>query len=151
MAAGKEMDGNIRKFEEIGTHPAATHNALGAAIMFNESLGVHRKAARLRALHRRWLEPLQRYDNVKFMSNVNDTSNWCGIIVVNIDGTDLDKMQNYLFDKHRIFTVGISHAQFRGLRITPTVYTRASEMDEFAHAMERVAQGKVPEVMASSK
>jgi selenocysteine lyase/cysteine desulfurase len=85
------------------------------------------------------------------MSNVSDTSNWCGIIVVNIDGTDLDKMQNYLFDKHRIFTVGISHAQFRGLRITPTVYTRASEMDEFAHAMERVAQGKVPEVMASSK
>lgn len=151
MAAGKEMDGNIRKFEEIGTHPAATHNALGAAIMFNESLGVHRKAARLRALHRRWLEPLQRYDNVKFMSNVSDTSNWCGIIVVNIDGTDLDKMQNYLFDKHRIFTVGISHAQFRGLRITPTVYTRASEMDEFAHAMERIAQGKVPEVMASSK
>ncbi|MFM8472457.1 MAG: hypothetical protein ACKOBV_02905, partial [Candidatus Kapaibacterium sp.] len=87
----------------------------------------------------------------RFMSNVNDDSNWCGIIVVNIDGTDLDKMQTHLFDKHRIFTVGISHAQFRGLRITPTMYTRASEMDEFADAMERIAQGKVPEVMASGK
>ncbi|MFM8179924.1 MAG: aminotransferase class V-fold PLP-dependent enzyme, partial [Candidatus Kapaibacterium sp.] len=151
MAAGKEMDANIRKFEEIGTHPAAVHNALGAAVMFNESLGVDRKAARLRYLHRRWTDRLRAYSNVRFMSNVNDDSNWCGIIVVNIDGTDLDKMQTHLFDKHRIFTVGISHAQFRGLRITPTMYTRASEMDEFADAMERIAQGKVPEVMASGK
>jgi len=29
MAAPKESDGNIRKFEEIGTHSAAVHNALG--------------------------------------------------------------------------------------------------------------------------
>lgn len=151
MAAGKEMDTNIRKFEEIGTHPASVHNALGASIMFNESLGTDRKAARLRYLHRRWTDRLRGYSNVRFMSNVDDDRNWCGIIVVNIDGTDLDKVQTYLFDKHRIFTVGISHAQFRGLRITPTVYTRATEVDEFAYAMERIAQGKVPEVMASAK
>ncbi|MFM8569953.1 MAG: aminotransferase class V-fold PLP-dependent enzyme, partial [Candidatus Kapaibacterium sp.] len=61
MAAGKEMDANIRKFEEIGTHPAAVHNALGAAVMFNESLGVDRKAARLRYLHRRWTDRLRAY------------------------------------------------------------------------------------------
>src|SRR5205823_1688735 len=28
MAAPPEMNGNIRKFEEIGTHPAANHNAI---------------------------------------------------------------------------------------------------------------------------
>ncbi len=149
MAAAKEQDENIRKFEEIGTHPAAVHNALGAAIMFNEILGVERKAARFRALHRRWTSRLSHYDNVKFMSNIKDEKNWCGIIVVNIDGMDLDKMQNYLFDKHRIFTVGISHAQFKGLRITPTVYTRASEIDEFADVMENIAKGNVKECKKS--
>ncbi|MBI1789000.1 MAG: aminotransferase class V-fold PLP-dependent enzyme, partial [Acidobacteria bacterium] len=31
MPAPPEMNGNIRKFEEIGTHPAANHNAIGEA------------------------------------------------------------------------------------------------------------------------
>ncbi|MBL7974843.1 MAG: aminotransferase class V-fold PLP-dependent enzyme [Candidatus Kapabacteria bacterium] len=146
MAAPPELDENIRKFEEIGTHPAALHNALGAAIMFNESLGLERKAARLRWLHHRWADRLKKYDNVRFMSNLSNEENWCGILVVNIEGTDLNKVQSYLFDKHRIFTVGITHAQFKGLRITPTMYTRATEVDMFADEMERIAQGKVPEV-----
>src|SRR4026207_2446813 len=32
MAAPPEMDENIRKYEEIGTHPAANHNAISAAL-----------------------------------------------------------------------------------------------------------------------
>jgi isopenicillin-N epimerase len=31
MAAPEKMNGNIRKFEEIGTHPAANHNAIAEA------------------------------------------------------------------------------------------------------------------------
>ena len=48
MGAPKEMDANIRKFEEIGTHPAAVHNALIESISFHKALGIERKAARLR-------------------------------------------------------------------------------------------------------
>ena len=32
------MDENIRKFEEIGTHPAANHNATSEAITFHEGI-----------------------------------------------------------------------------------------------------------------
>ncbi|MBL7999209.1 MAG: aminotransferase class V-fold PLP-dependent enzyme [Candidatus Kapabacteria bacterium] len=148
MASPKDMESNIRKFEEIGTHPAALHNALGAAVMFNQSLTLERKAARYRHLHNIWTERLSHYDNVKYMSNLADTRNWCGMITVNIEGTDLNKLQTYLFEKHRIFTVGITHEQFKGLRITPAVYTRAADMHHFADVMERVAQGKISEVKA---
>ena len=34
MAAPPEMNANIRKFEEIGTHPAANHNAIAEALNF---------------------------------------------------------------------------------------------------------------------
>src|SRR6201999_3698914 len=34
MAAKASMDGDIRKFEEIGTHPAANHNGVAAALAF---------------------------------------------------------------------------------------------------------------------
>ena len=43
MAAPESMDKNIRKFEEIGTHPAATHNAILQALEFYEQIGAERK------------------------------------------------------------------------------------------------------------
>ena len=48
MAADKKQDNDIRKFEEIGTHPAANHNAISEALTFHEGIGSERKAARLR-------------------------------------------------------------------------------------------------------
>src|SRR5215213_2990599 len=41
--AGRAKD--IRKFEEIGTHPAANHNAIAEALTFPEGIGAQRKAA----------------------------------------------------------------------------------------------------------
>src|SRR5207245_5321618 len=58
MAAPPEMNGNIRKFEEIGTHPAANHNAIAEALTFHEGIGAERKAARLRYLFQRWAKRL---------------------------------------------------------------------------------------------
>ena len=39
MAAPPSMDKNIRKYEEIGTHPAAMHNATLQALEFHEQIG----------------------------------------------------------------------------------------------------------------
>ena len=52
-AAASKSD-NIRKFEEIGTHPAANHNAIAEALAFHQAIGTERKAARLRYLNDRW-------------------------------------------------------------------------------------------------
>src|SRR5579863_8611031 len=60
MAAPEEMTDNIRKFEEIGTHPAANHNAISDALQFHTAIGVDRKAARLRYLRSVWTERLTR-------------------------------------------------------------------------------------------
>ncbi|MFL5502112.1 MAG: aminotransferase class V-fold PLP-dependent enzyme, partial [Gemmatimonadaceae bacterium] len=58
MAAGKSQENDIRKYEEIGTHPAANHNAISAALAFHRGIGVERKAARLRYLRDRWAKRL---------------------------------------------------------------------------------------------
>ncbi len=150
MAAPAEMDENIRKFEEIGTHPAANHNAIAEALAFNEIIGIDRKAARLRYLHLRWINKLRRYDNVKFMTDIDDQSQWCGLINVYIKGVDVKKLTDYLMKKYRIFVVPIQHDEFKGIRITPNVYTLLSEVDLFAEAMEKAAKGEVPEVMENN-
>jgi selenocysteine lyase/cysteine desulfurase len=142
MAAPKKMDEDIRKFEEIGTHPAANHNAVAEALAFNEAIGIDRKAERLRYLHLRWINRLRKYKNVKFMTNIDDPTQWCGLINAAIDGVDVQKLKDYLMDKYRIFVIPIKHDEFQGIRITPNVYTLLSEIDLFAEAMEDVASGK---------
>ena len=60
MAAPASMDENIRKYEEIGTHPAANHNAISVALAFHHAIGGERKVARLRYLRDRWARRLQK-------------------------------------------------------------------------------------------
>ena len=58
MAAAAEQDNDIRKYEEIGTHPAANHNAIAVALAFHRAIGAERKIARLRYLRDRWAKRL---------------------------------------------------------------------------------------------
>ena len=62
MAGGIEQEGDIRKYEEIGTHPAANHNAISVAVAFNRGIGAERKIARLRYLRRLSGPLLDRFD-----------------------------------------------------------------------------------------
>ncbi len=142
MSAPKEMDTNIRKFEEIGTHPAAMHNALIESIAFHRAMGIERKAARLRYLHSVWTDQLEKYETVRFLTNIKDDDNQCGLRLVHVEGTDPGKVSNYLLEKHRIFTVSIGHEDFKGLRVAPSVYTTVDEMQRFAKAMSIIARGE---------
>src|SRR2546423_3717153 len=58
MAADRKQENDIRKYEEIGTHPAANHNAISAALAFHRGIGAERKIARLRLLRDRWAKRL---------------------------------------------------------------------------------------------
>ncbi len=147
MAAVPEMDDNIRKFEEIGTHPAANHNAIAQALFFNEKIGIERKAARLRYLHHQWIDKVRNNPNVKFLINVEDETQWAGLVTFNIENVDMIKLQSHLFDKHKIFTVYIEHPEFKGIRVSPNVFTRLSDMQYFAEVLQNVLSGNVQDVL----
>jgi len=138
MAAPSKMDQDIRKYEEIGTHPAANHNAIAAALAFHREIGAERKAARLRWLRDRWARRLLAADpRVKVLTPLNTTES-CGIALVHVEGVDTEKLQAHLWEKHRIMTTPIVHPEFNGLRVTPNVYTRPDEVDVFSEKVEEV-------------
>lgn len=138
MAASAEMSPNIRKFEEIGTHPAANHNAISEAITFNELIGLERKAVRLRELRQRWVNRVRELPGVRFHTNL-DPAHSCGLTTVEVLGYKPAALQAWLFEKKGIFTTPIDQPTFRGLRITPNVYTTMDEIDRFAEAMIEAA------------
>ncbi len=141
MAAGASQSEDIRKYEEIGTHPAANHNAIGAALAFHRGIGAERKAARLRFLRNRWVKPLVAASpRVKVWTPLDDDSASCGITLVNIEGIDPDKLGTHLMDKHGILVTPIVHKDFQGLRVTPNIYATLEEIDRFGEIMQRVAE-----------
>ncbi len=137
MAAPTSMNANIRKFEEIGTHPAANHNAIAEALTFYEGIGAERKAARLRYLRDRWMKRLEGQPRIKLHTSY-DPAQSCGLANVEVEGMDPGKIAGYLWDKKRIIVTAIGHPACTGLRVTPNVYTTLSEVDTFAEAMEGV-------------
>jgi selenocysteine lyase/cysteine desulfurase len=142
MAAPKEMDENIRKYEEIGTHPAANHNAISLALAFHRSIGAERKIARLRFLRDRWAKRLLAESSRVFIPTQLDTAHAGAIALVGVDGVDTVKLFSWLLEKHRIQTVAIVHPEFAGLRITPNVFTTLDDVDLFADKMlEAIKKG----------
>jgi isopenicillin-N epimerase len=143
MAAPADMTANIRKFEEIGTHPAANHNAIAEALVFQETIGLERKAARLRYLRDRWMSRLRGQKGVRIHTSF-DPAMSCAIGNVGIEGVDTAKLVQHLWEKRRVIVVPILHEEYQGLRVTPNVYTTLDELDVFAEEMEAVVAKGLP-------
>jgi selenocysteine lyase/cysteine desulfurase len=146
MAAPESMQGNIRKFEEIGTHPASQRNSITEALAFHDSIGAERKAERFRYLRRRWSNALRELPGVKIL-NSEDPEQSCAIGFISVQGAGLDcgKLQEYLWNKQRIWTVAIrTPGEYEGLRVTPNVYTTLEEIDTFTNVMTKVIKNGIP-------
>jgi len=136
MASGETQAGDIRKFEEIGTHPAANHNGISEALVFNENLGIDRKAARLRYLRDRWANRLSQNPKCKILHSM-DPAQSCGIGFLAFNGVDAAKIHAALWSKHNILTAMMGHPEYTGLRVTPNVYSTIQEVDRFSAMVER--------------
>jgi len=146
-AAASKSD-NIRKFEEVGTHPAANHNAIAEALAFHQAIGTERKAARLRYLNDRWAKRVDKLPGVKILNSREPNQAW-GLFNVSLERVDAPKAYDFLWTKYRIITAAIKRDDYQGLRVTPNIYTTLEEVDTFAHAIEELARnGAAPATQA---
>src|SRR5215470_1868491 len=142
MAADQKQDEDIRKFEEIGTHPAANHNAISEALTFYEGIGAERKAARLRYLKDRWARRLETIKGVRILTSY-DPQQSCGLANFSVEGIDHGKLGAHLWEKYRIICTPIGHEEFKGIRVTPNVYTTLSDIDTFCDAVEKTIRSGI--------
>ncbi|HSB28204.1 MAG TPA: aminotransferase class V-fold PLP-dependent enzyme [Pyrinomonadaceae bacterium] len=143
MAAEEKQSNDIRKFEEVGTHSAAPRLAIGEAMLHHNAIGAKRKEARLRYLSRYWMNRLKDVPKIGFNTSF-DPNQSCAIANVRVEGVDPSAIGSYLFNRHRIFTTPIVHEEFKGIRITPNVYTTLGELDRFCNVMEMIATKGLP-------
>jgi selenocysteine lyase/cysteine desulfurase len=148
QAAPAKDDGDIRKFEAIGTHPAGIRAGISEALAFHQAIGAERKAARLRYLTLRWVNALRTDPRIRIHSDLDTT--W-GLALVEMVGTDSRKLAQFLMDKYRIVCAAIVQGDlpgpqfpYQGIRITPNVYTTIQEIDTFVEAMRDVLANGLP-------
>ncbi|MFW6085208.1 MAG: aminotransferase class V-fold PLP-dependent enzyme, partial [Gemmatimonadota bacterium] len=133
----------IRKFEEIGTHPAANYLAIAEALTFHQGIGGARKEARLVYLRDYWANRLLEHDRVRLHTSL-EPGLACGIANVAIDGIEPADLANWLWSEHRIIVTAIGHEECPGLRISPSVYTTPEELDRFCDAVEHAMRHGIP-------
>jgi selenocysteine lyase/cysteine desulfurase len=55
-------------------------------------------------------------------------------------GVEPVPLAEHLWKQHHILATPIVHPEFRGLRVTPSVYTTLDEIDHFSEVMEGIAE-----------
>jgi selenocysteine lyase/cysteine desulfurase len=136
MASPPAMDSNIRKFEEIGTHPAAMHNGILQALEFHEQIGDERKWERFRYLKQRWADRLTKLPGARLTVDLSPQHSGA-FATLEFKGVDQAKLTTELLNKHQIRVTGIAGPGFSGIRISPNVYTSIEEVDRFSDAVEQ--------------
>ncbi len=134
QAAAETLSDNIRKFEEIGTHPAANYLAIGEALTFHQAIGAERKTERLVYLRDYWARQLLEDDRVRLYTSL-EPGFACGIANVEVDGLDTAALGAWLWQRYRIIATPIGHEECPGMRVSPSVYTTLEELDRFVDAM----------------
>ena len=143
QAATEARDEDIRKFEEIGTHPEANQIAISEALTFHQGIGAENKEARLRYLRDYWANRLLEHDRI-YLNTSQDPRFSCCIGNVGIRGIDTSLVGKYMWDEHRIIITPIKHKEFEGARVTANVYTTIEELERFCDAMEYLADNGLP-------
>ena len=136
MAANQAQDDNIRKFEEIGTHPAANYLGIGDALTFHQGIGSVRKTERLVFLRDYWANRLQSFSDRVYLNTSQKPGFAAGIANVGVRGLDTSELNSWLWREHKIISVAINHDEYTGLRISPSVFTTLEELDRFCDAFE---------------
>jgi len=126
---------NIGKFEHIGTHPPDTKQPILDAIRFHEAIGGDRKEARLRFLKNYWVDQVRNVPGVRINTPLGREQS-CAIANVLVDGWTPGDLVDSLWDRYRIFTVGVE----QGARIAPNLFTRLSDLDLLVQGIRELAE-----------
>ncbi len=129
---------DIRKFETLGTRSFPIEQAIGEAINFHNAIGSSRKQQRIHYLKNYWASAVKNNPKIKLHTSLNPKYS-CAICGVSVQGKTPAELDNALFTKYKIHTVGIVWENISCVRITPHVYTRIADLDKLVKGLNEIA------------
>ncbi len=125
---------DIRKFESLGTRSFPAEMAIADAINFHLLIGSLRKEERLRYLKNYWVNNIKNWENIEILTPMSKDFS-CGLGIFSVKGKKPEEISDYLFNKHKVFTVAINWENIHGVRVTPHLYTTEDDLDRFIYSI----------------
>jgi selenocysteine lyase/cysteine desulfurase len=138
LAHPEPQSEDIRKFENLGTRSFPIEASIGVSINFHNGIGIKRKEERLRYLKNYWAEKVVKFPKVKLNTSLKQDYS-CAIGNFIIEGMEPKDIVDKLFADYKIYVTPIIHDEFKGVRVTPNVYTSLNELDYFVGAVKKIA------------
>jgi len=139
LAHPEPQSEDIRKFENLGTRSFPIEVSIGVSASFHRGIGSKRKEERLRYLKNYWAEKVVKFPKVKLNTSLKrEYSGAIGNFI--IEGMEPSQIIDKLFGEYKIYTTPIVHDEFKGVRVTPHVYTALSDLDYFVSAIEKISK-----------
>lgn len=130
---------DIRKYEALGTRSFAIEQAISQAIDFHNAIGIKRKEERLRFLKNYWMEKVKTMKGVKFYTSPKPEFS-CALCTIGIEGKEAGEIESTLLSKYNIHTTPVKYEKVNGVRITPHVYTKLSDLDRLVKAFGEITK-----------
>lgn len=140
LATDNPLAPEARKFENLGTRHYPAEMAISEAVDFHQAIGAARKEARLRYLTHYWAKPAAQLPQVQLHTSLDPRFS-CALCVFSIEGRTGEAVVQRLQDDFRIHAVASKRNGFDGVRVTPHLYTKLSELDRLVDAIGRIARG----------
>jgi selenocysteine lyase/cysteine desulfurase len=140
LSAEKPLEGNIRKFENLGTRSFPIEMAIGYSLDLHLMIGTARKQKRLHYLKNYWMDQVADLPNVRLHTSRKEAFG-CAIGTFSIKDKKAAETHEILFRDWKIHTVGIDWEKINAVRVTPNVYTTTAELDKLVVGIRKMAGG----------
>lgn len=135
---------DIRSRVHTGTSNSANLLSLQVALDLHESIGVANKHARLQYLRDRWVRQVRDVPRLQILTP-DDPRMYSALTSFRVQGrvtkADTTAMTAWLMERHHIFTVrrgGVARGEV--VRVTPGLYSSASDSDRMARALAEITR-----------
>jgi len=134
----KDLENNIKKFEELGTRNNAAEFTISEAVDFHNLIGTERKYKRLLELRNYWIDKVKQHPKINIRTPLTEGESGA-IALVEIEGKTGIEIDLHLFEHYKIHCVAIQHQEVDGVRITPNVYTSFADLDYLVKGLLELA------------
>lgn len=133
--ADESLDGNIRKFEQFGTHNTGILLSIHEALDAHEAIGTDRKGARLAYLREQLFKKLEDIPGIEFGSPRPPELGRV-LTAVRLKNKPSEALATTLTADHKIFVTTTRLAGQSYLRVSPQIFTTPEELDRLASALK---------------
>jgi selenocysteine lyase/cysteine desulfurase len=139
MAPFEDAPERIDKFDRwnLGTYNSALQAGIAPAIQMHRQIGAHAMHARLRELTRYWVDLASGIPGFRLHTPLDD-ERLAAVSLFSIAGADMKHVERELREKHQVHVKYRRVGPIEGLRVSPHVYIRKAELQQFVQALERV-------------